>query len=480
MMISRQTYGGFVLTTACFFLLFLTSKRLGDWALESPYRRIPSLRYPYGHDSTNRTAAQVSGKIQPHARLFDPICDAFPNTANVLVVVKTGATEAYTKIPTQLMTNLRCVSDFLLFSDMHHHVAGYELLDALESVRDDTKQFNADFDLYRRQQACLSGRTKCRISERDAENGWVLDKYKNIHMAEKAFHLRPNYDWYLFVDADTYVVWPNLIRWLSKLDPTKKQYIGSVTMINDFPSAHGGSGYLLSWPAMHDLVAGHPGTANRYDLRGRGYCCGDKMLAVALNETIDLGVTQAWPTINGEKPYTIPFGPRQWCQPIVTMHHLNSEEMSSFFDFEREFFEYKAPRSPIVFKDIYEHFVAEHLLERREDWDNISDEVFFLDPEADHEYWMVERAKRTGLNAVEAKAHKSFDQCQTMCVKTKECFQFSYRQSVCSYRKGFLLGSPSDWQTDEDKRMTSGWDIKKIHKWIQEQGHCREPRWPLT
>lgn len=48
----------------------------------------------------------------------DP-CARFPNTDGVLLVMKTGATEAFDRIPTQLLTTMSCLpQNFLLFSDL--------------------------------------------------------------------------------------------------------------------------------------------------------------------------------------------------------------------------------------------------------------------------------------------------------------------------------------------------------------------------
>ncbi|CAJ2512082.1 Uu.00g077070.m01.CDS01 [Anthostomella pinea] len=331
MMFSRQTCGSFALTTVCFFFLFLTAKRLGEWSLNSPYSRVvPSFRYPHGQAGANSTAWDGSAVGAPHLRPYDPVCDSFPNTSNILVVVKTGATESYTKIPMQLMTNLRCVSDFLIFSDLRQNIAGYEIRDSLDNVLAETKHDNPDFNLYQRQQACPIDQESCGLDDHLRSEGWDLDKYKNIHIAEKTYQLRPNYEWYLFIDADSYVVMPSLVQWLRKLDSSKELYFGSVSLIDGLRFAHGGSGYLLSQAAMHKFVGSHPGIANQYDTRIRESCCGDHMLAIAINETIGLKVKQTWPTINGEKPHTIPFRSQQWCQPIVTMHHMDPEEMSSF------------------------------------------------------------------------------------------------------------------------------------------------------
>jgi hypothetical protein len=49
---------------------------------------------------------------------FSTPCDGFPNTDGILLVMKTGATEAFDKLPTQLLTHMQCLPDFLLFSDL--------------------------------------------------------------------------------------------------------------------------------------------------------------------------------------------------------------------------------------------------------------------------------------------------------------------------------------------------------------------------
>lgn len=49
---------------------------------------------------------------------FSSPCDGFPDTSNITLVMKTGATEAYSKIPTQLLTSLQCIPDVLMFSDI--------------------------------------------------------------------------------------------------------------------------------------------------------------------------------------------------------------------------------------------------------------------------------------------------------------------------------------------------------------------------
>ncbi|KAI1084591.1 hypothetical protein F5B20DRAFT_591626 [Whalleya microplaca] len=481
-MMSRSYLRRISITTICFLVLFIAFKRVSEWSLESSYDRIPSLRRPHGQDSYNSSNQLEPIIDQNPTGTYDSSCDTFPDTSNILVVVKTGATESFAKIPTQLVTLLRCHPGFLHFSDMRQKIAGFDIHDSLDAVLATAKDGNPDFNLYRHQQACPVDLQSCNANSDRFFEGWTLDKYKNIHIAEKAWTLRPNYDWYLFIDADTYILWHNLVQWLRRLDSWKKHYIGSVALIDDFRFGHGGSGYLLSGAAMKDFVGNHSGVANKFDLRIKDFCCGDYMMGIALNETIGLEVEQAWPTMNGEKPYTIPFDSRQWCHPVVTMHHMDPEEISSFFRFEERFYQYQtAPgllRPSIRFKDIYEEFIMPKLVARREDWDNLSEDVYYINPDIEYMQWQMKLAKHGPLRPVESNAHKSFEHCRELCKSVRNCFQFSYHNGICAYHKGFRLGEPRMKARTQDRRWISGWDVGRIKAWIAEQDECGEAMWP--
>lgn len=287
-------------------VLLITAKRLPQWEREGGH-------YHTGEFSQNvvvnsngtATASPESASVGPTPVAIpttsqglqslrpdhDPICDGFPDTSGILLVMKTGATEAFDKLPTQLITILRCLPDFLLFSDLDQHIAGYHVRDSLETVLNTAKDDNSDFNLYRQQKDCVIDQDMCSKTLDGAQDaGWNLDKYKNIHMAEKAHRLRPGYDWYFFVDADTYVCWPNLVQVLRKLDPSKPRYLGSPTIIGGYPFAHGGSGYVVSSAAMMEFAGQNPGIANKYDPKIKDVCCGDYMFAVSLNDTIGITV----------------------------------------------------------------------------------------------------------------------------------------------------------------------------------------------
>lgn len=238
-----------------------------------------------------RPPSSKHGSQSPLKPARDPACDGFPDTSDILLVMKTGATESYDRLPVQIMTILKCLPDFLVFSDLDQHIGGYHVRDSLETVLTEAKEGNSDFDLYRLQRQCAVDQDNCaKILDGADSAGWNLDKYKNIHMAEKSYRLRPDYDWYVFVDADTYVSWPNMVYALKRLDPDKEWYFGVPTLIGDGVFAHGGSGYVVSKGAMRDFVGKNPGIANKYDVEIQSNCCGDFMFALALRETIGISV----------------------------------------------------------------------------------------------------------------------------------------------------------------------------------------------
>ena len=119
--------------------------------------------------------------------------------------MKTGATEAFQKIPTQLLTFLQCAKDdVLIFSDMEQDIGGHHIYDSLDKVVEKTKLDNPEFDLYNTQKEYRIVGGEVSLLSNRGQDAWRLDKYKNIHIAQKAYQMRPNKSWYFIIDADTY------------------------------------------------------------------------------------------------------------------------------------------------------------------------------------------------------------------------------------------------------------------------------------
>ncbi|KAH8886006.1 hypothetical protein GQ53DRAFT_750838 [Thozetella sp. PMI_491] len=432
---------------------------------------------PFVAASPNLTAA--THELRPKG---DPLCNQLPGGDGIVVIVKTGASEAFSKIPTQLHTILRCAPDVLVFSDLEQTIAGVPVHDSFESVLDDVKH-HPDFNLYHAQRACRVSQADCTRHIDKGKEGWALDKYKNIHIAEKAYNMRPGKDWYVVIDADTYMFWTTLVAFLSRLDPSRKLFLGSIAHYLDLPFAHGGSGYIMSRGAMDDFVGAHPGIANSYDKAVIETCCGDWMFAKAMMETSKIPVTQSFPTINGDKIWSMAFGPTHWCHPLATMHHVDSEEMSLFWEYEMnrhlEIAEKtSAVVSPVLLRDMYFQYFAPRVSDVRDDWDNISGDVLYLAgrPSDGEKSKVVPERKRKDYEKV---AHHSVENCRTACEKMPDCFQYLFKpDEFCKLGKSFRIGYPMAPEKDPAKRHTAGWLRERIQAWVDAQGECESAIWP--
>ncbi|EMT63694.1 hypothetical protein FOC4_g10013940 [Fusarium odoratissimum] len=438
------------------------------------------------------------------------VCDGFPNTDGIMLVMKTGATEAFTKLPAHLLTSLQCLDDYLLFSDLDQQIDKYQIYDVLKDVKDDVKKGRKEFDLYKAQTECPIAQQYC---TENMKEGWNLDKYKFLHMVEKAWEMRPNKEWYVFAEADTYVFWSNLVWYLrNRVNGTETPYVGSVAMLKGKPFAHGGSGYVIHGDTMRKMVE-IPDLAHKYDMMATHECCGDYLMSLAVMET-GKKVKQAHPMFNGEKPVTLPFGNNHWCEPLLTMHHMNPEEVSDAWHFEKT----RQKQGFIQIREMYHQFWAPQLEAEHDEWDNLSDDVCYIGfgPEAqgkatDHQ--KGRQRKENEKNAIEQHAHRSKEHCAMVCeaenldiseddyynlkddkernemIRTRysqkkgnkewhtgrRCFQWRYHNNVCCIARSFKRGKPRKEQKPEEK-WTSGWFVQGINDWIDAKGDCT-PKW---
>jgi hypothetical protein len=163
---------------------------------------------------------------------------------------------------------------------------------------------------------------------------------------------------------------------------------------------------------------------------------------------------------------------------------MNSEEISTFWEYERRRYaaqDLPSAPPPLLIKDIYHEFLEPKLLESREDWDNLSDDVLYLDPSSrQFEDWEIGRSKKSDMNEFEQVAHLSFGHCRRACESLSDCFQFRYQNGICGTSWAFKLGKPVKKPYEEFMRWTSGWDVKKIDDWVEKQGDCSNWVWPST
>ncbi|KAL1640273.1 hypothetical protein SLS58_007089 [Diplodia intermedia] len=212
-----------------------------------------------------------------------------PGADDIFIVLKTGATVAHAKVPIHLRTTFRCAPHFALFSDLDDTIDGHPVHDvfgggsipaavkaaAAAAANDDGNEYDAAgaFELYDRQRAWQAARVDIAAKAAgDAalrQAAWDLDKWKFLPLLRAALARAPrgpHTQWFVFIEADTALVWSNLLRWLPRFDAGKAWYIGCPTWIAGTAFAHGGTGIILSRPALARLAAALDADASLYPL----------------------------------------------------------------------------------------------------------------------------------------------------------------------------------------------------------------------
>jgi len=154
-------------------------------------------------------------------------------------------------------------------------------------------------------------------------------------MLVQTWELRPNQEWYVFAEADTYLFWSNIVMWIRNYGSHEETpYVGSVASISGYPFAHGGSGYIVSGKMLKVLVEGDPELENKADQWANEVCCGDFLVAKAFGE-VGVKVKSMGPMMNGYTVTDVPYGPGHFCEPVLSFHHVPPEQVNQLWQFEQ-------------------------------------------------------------------------------------------------------------------------------------------------
>jgi hypothetical protein len=296
-------------------------------------------------------------------------CRSLPGASETLVVFRTGSTELASRLPTHLSTSLRCFPNYLIFSDVEETYHGEHILDALADVSPNIQANNPDFDLHRRLQkggrAALNSSElagspdKYAIKTGKIENeGWRLDKWKFLPMLNKTLHQHPAMKWYVFTEADGFLLSSTLHQYLATLDPTQPIYAGNPMQIGPDVFAHGGSGFVVSQPAMWKLVNYYAAHKTSIEEITENHWAGDCVLGKTF---ADAGVplTYAWPSFQSDYPGLVeytrsdarPDGQRLrvWCTTPVSYHHMSAAQVEEMWDYEQD---WMVRHDPVIIENI--------------------------------------------------------------------------------------------------------------------------------
>jgi len=393
-------------------------------------------------------------------------CWSLPGANDTLVIMRTGSTEMKDRLPIHFSTTLKCYPHYMIFSDYEEDYRGEHIIDALESTSPDILANHKDFELYRRlkqngRQALseeeLSGhKIEPVLASGKPENpGWKLDKWKFVPMANRTYHEYPDMKWYVFVEADTYVLWASLLRYLAALDPTKPHYTGSQVFDGVANFAHGGSAFIVSQPSMRQLAEYY--SKHKIDIEALtdAHFAGDAVLGRTFSDS-GTPFTGSWPIMQGEDPGMVPYdkadGERVWCYPAVSYHHLVPEAIEDIWHFEQQWIAISqqiTANSFLRHKDVFKQYIEPKISTVQEDWNNDAD---------------TDEGHLVG----------GLESCKAKCEGNSECVQYSLDHSTghCKTSRTLRLGNP-------EKNSTSAWVVDRVLHFQRNMAPCGNEGWIL-
>ncbi|KAJ9614656.1 hypothetical protein H2200_002793 [Cladophialophora chaetospira] len=426
-------------------------------------------------------------------------CPPHPGAADVLVIIKTGATEASARIPPIFSTFAQCIPNVVIFSDLKQHLDGREIHDAPESVSAEYHRTSPEFDFYRRVREIHEARKDVRAFGKLEGNGvkaWTLDKWKNIPILHEAYRLNPHVKWYVFIDADTFLGFHNLVSTLEKLNHTLPLYMGAAnTYGGDFIFAYGGAGYIVSAGAAALFEKAYTKeNVEKWEAQTNVTCCGDVMLGVAM-KVAGVRLRNAAPLMQPTSIGALEWNSRLWCEPSWTWHHIEPLEVKQLSEFDRKW--HTANQAPYRFKDLFEALIEPGLFSIKEDWDNLSTDRVLVKPggaDTEDGYGRNQQGPATNRTLWD---HASPGQknrvgtpsdCQAACLEDQGCVQWVWKLGgSCGHHYSLRLGYQSNTyesRASESKSdVVSGWVLDRtrrlVESWNQASCHSRMSKLPV-
>ncbi|EGP88294.1 putative galactosyltransferase [Zymoseptoria tritici IPO323] len=402
----------------------------------------------------------------------NPPCQLLPGAEDILVVMRTGATEIKDKLPAHIETTFKCFKNLVIFSDYNETFLGYPVHDVLSNVNPEIKDTNQDFEIYRHirevgreglNESELSGAVSAESGPvgKNDNAGWRLDKWKFLPMANETLHMYPDFKWYVFVEPDTYLVWSSLLQWLPTLDSGKASYFGSEVMIGDDMFGHGGSSFVISKPALEKAAESYNKETQRWNDILAGHWAGDAVLGKLLDEA-GARVTATFPMIQGGNFYDQmdwdggnDHNGKLWCRPALSYHHFTPDEVREFWKFEQTFIQHalieasekestltawrEPPMAVLHHRDVFKLFVQPAIAEARKDWNNTAEQLVSEDT--------------------------SVENCRNACLAKDDCKQYAVGPAGCSIGNKVRIGSA---QTGTE----AWWLTERIQEWVYHKDKC--------
>ncbi|OAA40506.1 Chondroitin N-acetylgalactosaminyltransferase [Beauveria brongniartii RCEF 3172] len=495
----------FIAAVALFFVVVLQLRYHG-----SPLRRAPPEPKPYhvntiDDDNEPRTMV-TSSAFHPisfppgHNKTLQELCASFPRhlLARIQPVLKTGFTDEPGRMPSQMESCSACFQpgDLLIFSDLDDTYQGHEIIDILATLPRSYHEFESFKPYFEQKRLRDSGDAVTNPDALKAIDGWKLDKFKFLPQVQQAWQMKPNRDFYVFYETDTYVFWDPLLRFLDTLDPETPLYLGSASpgRGDEFGRntlfANGGPGYVLSRAAVKQLLQRKIGPTGAYldppfaekyrYLMHDAECCGDSALGFALWQN-GIQMQALYPMFAQHPIQHLPFDAMRWCSPLFTLHKTSFDDMRALFQWE--------------FTSRSNDIDVQYAMRHQDLWE-------FQKPGSEMRRTNWRNDDRFGRK-VENVSIATGEECEAHCRSLGECFMWSWRGNAlkeCFVSEGVMLygqeAQPEEIErkkeADPDKTeqeegapeeveripvtYMSGWIVDKVKEW-KTNHDCNDTLW---
>lgn len=434
-----------LIATAVLFLVYYTQRTSKIIVLDEHHRP----NHLDGSQSTESTSEPVlSGEVS---------CPEIPGAKDILLVVKTGATEAFSRIPAILSALGDCIPNIAFYSDLDQEIAGHRLYDIVKTVSAQHQKNNPEFDFYHRLQKAYSDGgdlTTLDTSAGEGSQAWTLDKWKNIPMLHEAYTMHPKTKWFVFIDTDTSLAFHNLVRALNKLRHTLPLYIGATNHYDrQMLFAHGGSGYIISASAAADFEKIYTReNIDKWEAETAVTCCGDVMLGKAMSDA-GVKLRNASPSLNYANMPELRWSNRTWCEQSWTWHHVQAQLSRELSTFDRDWHTKHA--EPFRFKDLFQALVKSRLATVKEDWDNLSTDKVLAS-------WNVQVTDNE-TSVGDDVDNRSIRGCREACLKDERCIQWTWSADrTCGLGWYLKLGYGVNGDFGTRPAPVSGWIMERV------------------
>ncbi|CAA9966219.1 Glycosyltransferase family 31 protein [Pyrenophora teres f. maculata] len=341
-------------------------------------------------DATLPPASDLAAEADA-APVVQKFCRDVRGAPHVMVVLKTSKAEI-DKLSTHLRNLISCAPHFAIFSDHAGEFKGHKVHNALDSISREVKIKYDEFKEYQIMQADPEHKP-------DPKKTKNLDKWKFLPMVYKAYHLNPHIKFVVIIEADTSLSWSNLLQWINRLDYRIPYYIGAPSFISNVQLAQRGPGIMLSQGALRRFAKSYDELyTTKWENDVGQECCGDLMLAKAF---VDAHVEfyGSWPLLQGERPDTLDYSPKQWCAPVISWHGINGDELVRQWGIERKWTSKHGWETPYLFRDAFHDSVQPHIEARKVHWDNLSQDAKIVAPQGRQQKLKDDAAKKAQVNA---------------------------------------------------------------------------------